>query len=103
MTAWRMAFRAGKKGDELWPHCYRLRVAAIQYDPVDDIDFSRYSEGEPKAAWSQLESAQKASLKRLVYEMQKDHVIYVKEGPTIVGKGVVAGPYQFDKKRRIQD
>src|SRR6266404_3591423 len=103
MPAWRMAFRAGTNGHEMWPHCYRLRVAAIEYGPVDDIDLSGYSEGEPKAAWSQLASSQQASLKRLVHRMDKDDVIYVKQGPRIVGKGIVTGPYQFDKHNRIQE
>jgi hypothetical protein len=103
MTAWRMAFRVGKNGDELWPHCHRLGVAVIEYSPVDNIDLSRYSEGEPRSAWSQLAAPQQTSLKRLVYEMEVGDIVYVKQGPMIVGKGVVAGPYQFDKKNRIQD
>jgi hypothetical protein len=102
MTAWRMAFRAGTNGDEMWLHCHRLGVAAIGYSPVDDIDLSRYSEGEPRSAWSQLWSSQQASLKRLVYEMEEGDIIYVKQGPLIVGRGVVAGPYRFDRRNRIQ-
>jgi hypothetical protein len=103
MTAWRMAFRVGQDGYELWPECHRLGVAVIEYGPVDDIDLSRYSEGEPRSAWSQLAPPQQTSLKRFVYEMQEHDVIYVKQGPMIVGKGVVTGPYRFDKKNRIQD
>ena len=103
MAAWRMAFRAGKFGHEMWPDCQRVRAAAIEYSSVDDIDLSQYSEGEPKTAWSELAPSQQASLKRLVYEMEEGDVIYVKQGPMIVGKGVVAGPYRFDKKNRIQE
>ena len=44
-----------------------------------------------------------ASLKRFVYEMEEGDIIYVKQGPRIVGKGAVSGPYQFDKKNRIVD
>jgi Zn finger protein HypA/HybF involved in hydrogenase expression len=87
----------------MWPDCQRVKVAAIEYSSVDDIDLSQYSEGEPKEAWSELAPSQQASLKRLVYEMDEGDVIYVKQGPTIVGKGVVAGPYRFDKKNRIQE
>lgn len=87
----------------MWPQCHRLGVAAIEYGPVDDIDFSLHSEGEPKAAWAQLKAAQKASLRCLVYKMQVGDVIYVKEGLMIVGKGIVTGPYRFDKKDRIQE
>lgn len=103
MTVWRMAFRAGKGGPSLWEDCRRLGVAAIEYGPVDDIDFTRHSEGEPHTAWSQLAPSQKASLRRLVYEMQPGDIIYVKEGTSIVGKGIVTGPYLFHKKSRIRE
>jgi hypothetical protein len=103
MAAWRMAFRAGKNGHEMWPDCYRLGVAFIEYSPVDDIDLSRYPEGEPKSAWSQLARPQHTSLKRLLRDMQKGDVIYVKQGSEIVGKGLVTGPYRFDKRNRVRD
>ena len=35
--------------------------------------------------------------------MEEGDIIYVKQGPRIVGKGAVSGPYQFDKKNRIVD
>jgi hypothetical protein len=98
-----MAFRCGKNGYELWPDCYRLAVATIEYTPVDDIDLSAHSEGEPRSAWSQLAAPQQASLKRFVYEMDEGDIIYVKQGPKIVGKGEVDGPYRFDRKNRIRD
>jgi hypothetical protein len=98
-----MAFRVGTNGYELWPTCQRLGVAVIEYTPVDDVDLSGYPEGEPREAWAQLASSQQASLKRFVYEIQEGDTIYVKKGPLIVGKGVVAGPYRFDKRNRIQD
>jgi hypothetical protein len=96
-----MAFRWGINGDELWPDCYRLGVAAIGYGPVDDIDLSAFPEGEPRRAWSDLAAPQQTSLKRFVYEMDEGDTIYVKQGPKIVGKGVVEGPYRFDKTNRI--
>ena len=102
MANWRMAFRDGNRGPSLWPDCRRMGIAAITYSPVEDIDFSRYPNEEPKAAWSQLETSQRASLRRFLYEMEENDVIYVKEGPMIVGKGVVAGPYQFDEESRIR-
>ncbi len=103
MTAWRMAFRAGKNGFEMWPYCRELGVAVIEYGPLDDIDLSQYSEGEPEDAWKQLASGPKASLKRVAYRMRKGDVIYVKQGPLIVGKGTVTGPYQFDSNNPIRD
>lgn len=103
MNAWRMSLRAGNKGDEMWPICRHLGVAAIQYNSLDDIDLSQYKADEPKPGWAQLEPSQKASIRRFVYEMQKGDIIYVKEGPMIVGKGVIIGDYKFDKKNRIKE
>jgi hypothetical protein len=103
MTAWRMAFRCGINGFELWDACWRHKVAIIEYGPFDDIDLSLYPEDEPRSAWAQLKGSQSHSLKRFVYKMDKDDIIYVKKGPVIVAKGIVTGPYRFDKKNRIVD
>ena len=101
MKTWRMAFREGKHGPTLWPECRRLGVAAIQYDPLNGIDLSPGEAAVPKAVWSQLHPSQQASVKRLVYEMRPGDVVYVKDGPRIVGRGVVAGPYRFDSDSTI--
>src|SRR6266498_5501599 len=110
MAAWRMAFRSGadvhRECDqcphERWPQCRDLGVAAITYDPIQDIDFSPYSSEKQfppkvKAAWSQLAPSQKASLRRFLSEMQEEDIIYVKQKELIVGKGVI-GPYKFAKE-----
>jgi len=76
-------------------------VAAITYDPIAYTDLSRYPKGEPKELWGQLHPTQKASLGRLVYEMKKGDVIYVKHRSKIVCKGVVGGRYRFDGQNRI--
>ena len=103
MAAWRMAFRCGTNGDEMWPHCRRLGVAIIEYTPVDDIDLSDYPAGEPTSAFEQLWPSQRASLNRLVHDVAVGDVIYVKQGSLIVCKGVVTGPYFFDRENRITD
>ena len=108
MTAWRIAFRAGTNGPEMWDDCRGLGVAAIQYGPVDGIDFSRYATeeqlpAEVRAAWSELKSTPRASLRRFLWEMKEEDVIYVKRGPEIIAKGVVIGPYHFDSEGRIRD
>lgn len=103
MTLWRMAFRAGNRGPSLWPECRRLGVAAITYEPIEKVNLSKYPEGQPKSMWAQLKPTQNASLHRVAYEMKSGDVIYVKEGPKIVGKGFVTGPYTFDSKFRIVD
>lgn len=103
MTMWRMAFRAGNRGKSLWEKCRQLGVAAITYTPLEKIDLSKYPQGEPRSLWSQLTPMQIASLRRVAYEMKSGDVIYVKEGPKIVGKGFVRGSYSFDSKFRIVD
>lgn len=103
MTTWRMSFRAGNQGYEMWPHCFSLGVAAITYHPLGKIDLSQSPYGEPEELWKQLKPSQKASLRRVAYEMKAGDVIYVKQGPKIVGKGVVRGSYHFDAKFRLID
>lgn len=102
-----MSFRAGNQGYEMWPHCYELGVAAITYSPLEKTDLSKYREGEPKKLWAELKPAQKASLRRVAYEMKGGDVIYVKQGPKIVSKGVVSGrhgvrAYRFDSRFRLK-
>jgi hypothetical protein len=101
MSTWRMSFRAGNQGYEMWPHCLELGVAAIHYSPLVKTDLSEFPKCEPKGLWGQLATSQKASLRRVVYEMKAGDVIYVKQGPKIVGKGIVKGPYQFDAAFRL--
>jgi hypothetical protein len=103
MTTWRMAFRQGSRGYELWPTCYRYNVAAISYGDIDKIDLSRFPHGEPADLWQYLSASQKSSLKRVAYEMTKGDVIYVKQGPLIVGRGRVKGRYKFRLNRKILD
>jgi hypothetical protein len=80
----------------MWSRCFELGVAAITYRPLARVDLSKYPQGEPKDLWAKLQPSQSASLKRIAYEMKKGDVIYVKEGPMIVSRGVVTGPYKFD-------
>lgn len=106
MTTWRMSFRVGNQGYEMWPQCLRLGVAAITYSPLIKTDLSKYPVGEPKDLWDRLENTQKASLRRVVYEMKAGDVIYVKQGPKIIDKGIVKGPpvgsaYMFDSEFRL--
>jgi hypothetical protein len=108
MTTWRMSFRVGNRGKKMWPDCQRLGIAAITYSHLARTDLSSRPQGEPKDLWNKLEPTQKASLRRLAYEMESGDVIYVKQGTKIVGRGVVKGPrgrraYQFDSAFRLVD
>lgn len=98
-----MSFRAGNQGAKMWPEAWRHGIAAITYYPLATVDLAQHPENEPSELWSELAPAQKASLKRLAYQMEPGDVIYVKEGPRIIGKGIVTGPYTFDAAFRIID
>jgi hypothetical protein len=91
-----MAFKVGSGGHPMWPDCLKLGVAAITYDPLAKTDLTKYPRGEPKILWNELEPSQKASLRRVVYEMAEGDVIYVKDGQRIVDRGTVTGAYRFD-------
>jgi hypothetical protein len=93
-----MSFRAGNQGAEMWPHCLRMGVAAITYEPLMKTDLSKHHEREPRRLWNQLKQTQKESLRRVAYEMNRGDVIYVKQGPMIIYKGIVTGPYKFDRQ-----
>jgi len=45
MAAWRMAFRCGFNGFEMWDECLEHKVAIIEYSPFDDVDLSKYERG----------------------------------------------------------
>ena len=92
----------------MWSKCLLFGVAAITYDALAVIDLSMHPPGEPKSLWAQLEPSQKASLRRVVYEMKGGDTIYVKEGRKIIDRGVVQGQigdraYRFDSLFRIVD
>src|ERR1700735_5673217 len=107
MTAWRMSFRVGNQGYEMWLACLRLGVAGITYNPLARTDLSKHGEGEPKKLWDRLKPTQKASLRRVAYEMKAGDIIYVKKGPRIIDKGRVEGvtskpAYFFDSDFRLR-
>ncbi|MBN1459309.1 MAG: HNH endonuclease [Armatimonadetes bacterium] len=104
MNHWRMSFRCGPQGEQVWRHCRKHGVAAISDKDgiLDDVDLSQHAYGEPPDKWRQLNSTQKASIRRLAHEMRKGDIIYVKEGPSIVGRGAVLGPYAYRLKAELQ-
>jgi hypothetical protein len=96
-----MAFRDSPGGPSFWGQCRRLGVAAITYGPVALVDFSRHATNKSTAGWADLKPTEKGCLKHFVNDMAEGDVIYVKEGPQIVGRGIVVGGYQFDAARPI--
>ncbi|MCX7015964.1 MAG: HNH endonuclease [Candidatus Sumerlaeota bacterium] len=103
MTYWRMAFRVGSRGDEMWPDCRKRGIAAIGYytDRGDPIvgDCSRLTEDEYNAIWRRKDpknTSGRASLRNVAYRMKVGDVIYVKEGPWVVGRGRVTKRYRHN-------
>lgn len=87
----------------MWPECLRYGVAALTYYAIESTDLALYPPGEPRQLWKQLAPTQKASLRRVAYEMTAGDTIYVKEGKYIIGKGKVLGSYKYDVGNRILD
>jgi len=103
MKYWRMAFRIGDQGYEMWPDCYDRGIAAIGYYTNDGKpvvkDCSKLTETEYDEIWRKKRPrsiAPRSSLKNVVYRMKKGHTIYVKQGLYIVGKGVITRKYKYD-------
>jgi len=103
VTTWRMAFRCGSQGHDMWPYCRELSVAAIEYSSLELVDLSEHPPNEPGHLWNQLASGQKGSLRKVAYEMKEGDAIYVKRGTQIICRGIVRGTYQFDHQHRIVD
>lgn len=82
----------------MWPNCLKRGIAAIDYYDRDDEhvvgDCAKLTEDEYKEAWRRSgvwNPTGQSSLGNLAYRMEEGDVIYVKEGTSIVGKGVVRG------------
>src|SRR5262249_12950878 len=109
MAAWRIAIRGRytkdnrwlDDPDEMWPRCRELGVAAITYFEVMDVDFGGYANPHEVPDWRGLKGSRRQSLRRLIWEIQPGDALYVKQGPMIVGKGIVQGGYRFDQERRL--
>ena len=107
MNYWRMTFRWGEAGPEVWKECLERRIAAIGYytergTPVVG-DCSKLTKEEYlkicRAKMPHPGSARK-SLQMLAYEMKQGDEIFAKQGGFIVGKGTIKGnktrAYQYD-------
>ena len=107
MKHWRMAMRAGTHGKSMWPDCFKNGVAAITYKSVSEVDFSQVAEEKFADVCKDLKPSQRTSLRRVVYELKGGDAIYVKEGPSIIAKGIIRGPkrraYKFDSARIVDE
>src|SRR5208282_43161 len=101
-TSSSMSLRDGTGGPSAWSECRHRNLAVIDYPPMN-FDLSKYREGEPKNKWSTLWPLQYRSLARFAFEIKQGDVIYVKDGPLIVGRGTVQDEYYFDPHCPIKD
>lgn len=102
MNYWRMAFRAGSRGYEMWPHCYKRGVAVIGYADENGKqivgDCRKLTEEEYDEIWKRKDPKNipaRTSSKNFAYRMKEGDVIYVKKGAYIVSKGTVE-KYDYD-------
>lgn len=101
MNYWRMSFRCGNHGYEMWEKCLELGVAGITYFPIVSTDLSKYKHPQEIAGWDKLKSTQKSSIKRFRFEFKKGDIIFTKKGNEIVGKGIITGNYKYTKKTSL--
>ncbi|MFZ4589398.1 MAG: HNH endonuclease [Ignavibacteria bacterium] len=98
---WRMSFRCGNQGPSMWPKCFDLGIAAMTYGPIENIDISKLSKTEYIKILKRLNTTQQPSLNNFYNEINVGDIIYVKNGPNIVGKGKVLSTYKFSNKSRL--
>jgi hypothetical protein len=103
MNYWRMSFRIGSRGDEMWPVCQKRGIAAIGYFSNDGRpivkDCSKITVEEYNNNWRQKDPRNitgRSSLRKVAYEMKIGDVIYAKQGTEIVGRGKITSTYKYD-------
>ncbi len=89
----------------MWGQCYERGIAALGYyyprgsgKPIVG-NCRNLTPDEYEEIWRKklpYDTSSKLSLKRVGYEMKAHHVIFVKEGSFIVGKGTITRPYDWN-------
>lgn len=97
MNSWRMRMRKGNGGLDMFGQCRAKGVAAIHYEPVEDIDLAAFDEERLPPEWNRLESAQRASMRNMAWRIHGGDIIYVAASypSRIVGVGRVKGQQDF--------
>lgn len=95
---------------DMFRQCLANGVAAIHYEPVEDIDLSVFDEEKLPQEWNGLESGQSGSLRNVAWRIRGGDIIYVAASypSRIVGVGRVKGPqdslaYRFLTETPIVD
>jgi hypothetical protein len=80
MATWRMAMRRGYRGEDMFRHkCRELHLAAITYEPIQQIDLSRFSREDAPPGWDKLASSQKGSISKFAWEIRGGDKLYVRD------------------------
>ena len=97
--------RKGNGGLDMFESCLVNGVAAIHYPPVESVDLSRYSEDDLPPEWSNLESSQSGSLRKLAWRIRGGDTLFVAESypSRLVGVGRVRGTGEGPAYRYWQD
>jgi hypothetical protein len=105
---WRIRFRDGNHGPDLWSECRGQHVAAITYAGIEEVDLSHYSRENRPPGWAQLQGSASASMRRFAWEILGGDALYVADSGTgqIVGMGHARATieelaYRFDPGSRI--
>jgi len=105
MNYWRMSFRLGTGGEDVWEYCFERGVAAIGYyhsssKPVfgDCSKMTLQEFGDLCRQVGPVPSAIQYSMRCLTYEVKPGDIIYARSSPWIVAKGVVTTAYRYDPK-----
>ena len=99
---WRMAFKNGSRGFNLWHQCKTHGLAVIAH-PEMDFDLSKYPPEKFPDKWASLASAPKYSLRAFAFRVRAGDVIYAKDGAHIVGRGVVKRRYHYYRSCPVRD
>ena len=100
MNYWRMTFRC--MDESMWHECYQRGVASMSEYNEDGEgvpDLTDVPASEFAAIWNSYSFrniTSRIGIYNLRYKMACGDVIYAKDGPEIVGCGVVTSEYQYD-------
>lgn len=102
MENWRMAFKNGPGGFNLWPQCKTEGLAVIAHAEMN-FDLSEYPPDKFPERWRGLPSESKYSLTAFAFRVKAGDVIYAKDGADIVGRGIVKRKYYYNPHCPVRD
>jgi len=108
MAYWRMKLRDGKGGEDMWDECRRKGLAAIQYDPIQQVDLRGFTPEHHPEEWKQLRGSQPGSMACFAWEIRDGDTVYVGDSKKrqVVGMGYATAEigkpaYRFDAQSPI--